>query len=186
MTDRNAARSATEKMQYKMEIMHKSQFYERSLVAMVRLVAECGYTVPKAYVLLKIRPRMFQLWTMDVFGLKPSDLIHRLAERKPVKTVRHFEVAMHVQFSPEIVRKIVPRNIAESQPELFENDVRWLFGALREDGTGMMILRDGRPCWFNYAVTDPKDYVDLVATHPIVYQEIDKRNLTSVLSLITG
>ena len=185
MTDRNAARSATENMLYKMEQMHNGQFYERSLVAMVRLVSDCGYSIPKAYVLLKLRPRMFQLWSLDVFGMKPSELIHRLAGRKPVKTLKHFEVAKYVQLSPEIVRKIVPSQHLEHSPELFEGATRWLFGALRADGTGMMILTDGRPCWFNYAITDPADFVELIASHPLVYKEIEKRNLSSLVALIS-
>lgn len=183
--DRNAKRTASEKMLYEMEMIHKGRFYERSLVTMVRLVGECGYTVPAAYEILKLRPRMFQLWTLDLFGLKPAELIHRLAARKEVKTRRHFELDRYVQFSPEIVRKIVPLHYATACPELFENDPRWLFGALRKDGTGMMILRDGRACWFNYAVTDPEDYVVLIAAHPKVHKELDQRNLASLLATIT-
>ena len=185
MADRNAARSATEKMYYTMNKMHCGMFYERGLVAMVKLVGDGGFTVPKAYEALKMRPRLFQLWTMETFGMKPAELIHMLLDKKPVQTLKHFEVAKYVQLSPEIVRKIIPVEYACSRPELFENDVRWLFGALRGDGTGMLILRGGQPAWFNYAITNPDDYVELVAAHPNVYKEIDKRNLTSLLATIT-
>lgn len=185
MTDRNAARKATENMYYAMNKMHCGKFYERTLVAMAKLVGDGGCTVPNAYTQLRIRPRLFQLWSMETFGLKPAELIHRLLDKKPVQTLKHFEVDRYVQFSPEIVRKIVPVEYATSRPELFENDVRWLFGALRKDGTGMLILRGGQPAWFNYAITNPDDYVELVAAHPSVYKEIDKRNLASVLALIT-
>ena len=185
MTDRNAARKASENMHYRMHKMHCGAFYERSLVSLAKLVGDGGLTVPKAYDVLNIRPRQFQLWTMETFGLKPAELIRKLLDKKPVKTLKHFEVAKYVQLSPEIVRKIIPIEYASARPELFENDPRWLFGALRKDGTGMLILRNGQAAWFNYAITDPADYVELIAAHPKVYKEIDKRNLASVLALIT-
>ena len=114
MTDRNAARSATEKMYYAMNKMHCGKFYERGLVSMVKLVGDGGFTVPKAYDALKMRPRLFQLWSMETFGMKPAELIHKLLDKKPVQTLKHFEVAKYVQFSPEIVRKIVPVRYATS------------------------------------------------------------------------
>ena len=185
MTNRIAARQASENMYYRMHKMHCGQYYERSLVSLVKLVGDGGLTVPAAYDVMKMRPRQFQLWTMETFGMKPAELIRKLVDKKPVQTLKHFEVARYVQLSPEVVRKIVPKEYALSRPELFENDPRWLFGALRKDGTGMLILRGGQPAWFNYAITDPNDYVELIAAHPAVYKEIDQRNLASVLALCT-
>lgn len=183
MTDRNAARSATEKMYYAMNKMHCGKFYERSLVAMVKLVGDGGLTVPKAYTVLKIRPRLFQLWTTETFGIQPAALIKKLLDKKPVQTLKHFEVAHYVQFTPEIVRKVIPSTLHEVT-EVNKNQ-RYLYGALRADGTGMVLLPTNKFGYFNYAVKDPSDFIELNSAHPDVVKELDARNLTSLLALIT-
>lgn len=106
----------------------------------------------------------FLRWTKERFGLSPGGLRDAIVLGKPVKTLSHVDVSMHVALTPEGVKYINSIGIMPSFAKMYDN-LRYVTGGIGiADFTfdNMMLeltYEDGKPkCQHNIVLPEKLQY----------------------------